>query len=129
MGENSRCRRALREATCRTTSEGLSHCRDTERKKASRRSEMQEKVRKQAAHDLMQKRGGWFADFGHYMEAAMNGVARTVDASMDEFDEAPRVLTNPGGVGWGAHMRACLRLTAPPPLPPPPRHSKSHPLK
>lgn len=65
--------------------------REVERRKASRRSEMQDRVRKQAAHDLMQKRGGWFADFGSYMEAAMNGVARSVDASMDEFDEAPRV--------------------------------------
>ena len=52
---------------------------------------MQERVRKQAAMDLMQKRGGWFANFGKYMEAAMNGVAKSVDASMDDFDEAPRV--------------------------------------
>lgn len=65
--------------------------REGDRKKASRRSEMHERARKQAAYDLMQKRGGWVAHFGSYMEAAMNGVARSVDASMDDFDEAPRV--------------------------------------
>ena len=59
--------------------------------KATRRSEQQERVRKQAAANLMKKRGGWMAAFGGYMEAALNGVARSVDASMDEDDRTPKV--------------------------------------
>lgn len=70
-----------------------SWCREAERTKATRRSEQQEKVRRHAAASLMKKRGGWMANFGSYMEAALNGVARTVDASMDDDDVAPQVYT------------------------------------
>lgn len=69
--------------------------REKERAKATRRSEQQERARKQAAASLMKKRGGWMASFGTYMEAALNGVARSVDASMDEDQAAPKVCIFP----------------------------------
>lgn len=72
-------------------SEGSYGRREAERAKASRRSEQQERARKQAAASLMKKRGGWMASFGTYMEAALNGVARSVDASMDEDQAVPKV--------------------------------------
>lgn len=61
--------------------------------KATRRSEQQERARKQAAANLMKKRGGWMAAFGSYMESAFSGVARSVDASMDEDTRSPKVTT------------------------------------
>ena len=66
--------------------------REAERAKATRRSEQQERARKQAAASLMRKRGGWMASFGTYMEAALSGVARSVDASMDEDQTVPKVI-------------------------------------
>lgn len=66
--------------------------REKERARATRRSEQQERARKQAAASLMKKRGGWMAAFGTYMESAFSGVARTVDASMDEDISAPKVF-------------------------------------
>ncbi len=68
----------------------LAGCREAARAKATRRSEQQERARKQAAASLMRKRGGWMASFGTYMEAALNGVARSVDASMDEDQTVPK---------------------------------------
>lgn len=48
-----------------------------------KRSEQQERMRKQAAWSLMRKRGGWMADFSDYMEAAFGGAMSTVNRSVD----------------------------------------------
>ena len=73
---------------------GFPLCRQKERRAAARRSEQQERARQQAAHKLMQRQGGWLAQFGRNLESAFNGVRSSVDRSMDDNydDSVPQVL-------------------------------------